>query len=101
VKSVIGIVRFGRARLLVLGVLRLAGIDTHAQTDPRPSWNDGSSKQAILGFGKSTTRQANPKFMPPEAHIAAFDQAGTAWVEQPMYMQVICCWSAGHRRQGP
>src|SRR6266699_1951945 len=25
---------------------------------------------------------------------------GFAWVEQPMYTQVIYCWSAGHRRQG-
>jgi len=36
-----------------------------------------------------TTDQANPKFVPPEARIAAFDQDGTTWVEQPMYAQVV------------
>ena len=47
------------------------------------------AKQAILEFVKVTTDQANPKFVPPEARIAAFDQDGTTWVEQPMYAQVV------------
>ena len=71
-------------------MLLLAGI-AHAQTDPLPSWNDGPAKQAILGFVQLTTDQASPKFVPPEARIAAFDQDGTTWVEQPMYTQVIYC----------
>src|SRR4029453_19367030 len=78
-------------RLLMLAALLLACIDAHAQTDPLPSWNDGSAKQAILEFVKAPTDQASPKFVPPAARIAAFDQDGTTWVEQPMYTQVIYC----------
>ena len=77
------------AWLLLLCALLLAGFDAHAQIDPLPSWNDGPAKQAILEFVKVTTDQANPKFVPPEARIAAFDQDGTTWVEQPMYAQVV------------
>src|SRR5213594_153235 len=79
------------AWLLLLCALLLAGFDAHAQIDPLPSWNDGPAKQAILEFVKTTTDQASPKFVPPEARIAAFDQDGTTWVEQPMYTQVIYC----------
>jgi phosphoglycolate phosphatase-like HAD superfamily hydrolase len=59
--------------------------------DPLPSWNDGPAKQAIIEFVKTTTDTASPKFVPPEARIAAFDQDGTTWVEQPMYTQVMYC----------
>jgi phosphoserine phosphatase len=59
--------------------------------DPLPSWNDGPAKQAILNFVKTTTDQASPKFVPPEARLATFDQDGTLWVEHPMYTQVVYC----------
>jgi len=63
-----------------------------AQTqDPLPSWNDGPAKQAILTFVKTTTDPASPKFVPPAARIATFDQDGTLWVEHPMYTQVRYC----------
>jgi phosphoglycolate phosphatase-like HAD superfamily hydrolase len=57
--------------------------------DPLPSWNDGPAKQAIIEFVKATTDTASQKFVPPEARIAAFDQDGTTWVEQPLYSQVM------------
>jgi hypothetical protein len=60
-----------------------------AQVDPLPSWNEGPTKTAILEFVKATTDSASPKFVPPEARIATFDQDGTTWVEQPMYTQVM------------
>ena len=81
-------VRFG---LLVLCGTLLTAVAAQAQTDPLPSWNDGPAKQAIVEFVKATTDQASPKFVPPAARIAAFDQDGTTWVEQPMYTQVIYC----------
>jgi hypothetical protein len=62
-----------------------------AQTDPLPSWNDGPAKKAIIEFVQATTDKSNPKFVPPEARIATFDQDGTTWVEQPMYTQVMYC----------
>jgi phosphoserine phosphatase len=59
--------------------------------DPLPSWNDGPAKQAILNFVKTTTDPASPKFVPPEARIATFDQDGTLWVSHPLYTQVVYC----------
>jgi phosphoserine phosphatase len=75
----------------VLGALLLVLARAHAQTDPLPSWNEGPAKQAIVEFVGATTDQGSPKFVPPEARIATFDQDGTLWVEQPMYTQVLYC----------
>jgi phosphoglycolate phosphatase-like HAD superfamily hydrolase len=58
-------------------------------SDPLPSWNGGPAKQAIITFVKETTTQGSPKFVEPEDRIAAFDQDGTTWVEQPWYAQVM------------
>jgi haloacid dehalogenase-like hydrolase len=55
------------------------------------SWNDGPAKQAIIDFVRATTEQGSPKFVPPEARIATFDQDGTLWVEHPIYSQVVYC----------
>ena len=60
-------------------------------TDPLPSWNDGSAKQAILDFVKATTDKSSADFVPSQERIATFDQDGTLWVEHPMYTQVIYC----------
>ena len=57
--------------------------------DPLPSWNDGSSKQAIVKFVAATTTAGNPAFVAPGSRFATFDQDGTLWVEQPMYTQLI------------
>lgn len=56
--------------------------------DPLPSWNDGASKRAIKEFVHTTTDPASPKFVPPAERIAAFDQDGTTWVEQPLYTEI-------------
>ncbi len=79
----------GLARTLALGLLLAFGVRAQAQTDPLPSWNDGPAKQAIVTFVKETTEQGSPSFVPPAERIAAFDQDGTTWVEQPMYAQVM------------
>jgi phosphoglycolate phosphatase-like HAD superfamily hydrolase len=76
--------------LLGAGVLLILAALAQAQ-DPLPSWNDGPAKQAILNFVKTTTDPASPKFVPPEARIATFDQDGTLWVSHPMYTQVVYC----------
>lgn len=71
--------------------LAFLGLQALAQSAPLPSWNDGPAKQAILDFVRETTDPASPKFVPPAERIATFDQDGTLWVEQPMYVQVIFC----------
>ncbi len=56
--------------------------------DPLPSWNDGDAKQAILSFVAAVTGEGSPDFVPPQQRIATFDNDGTLWVEQPMYVQL-------------
>ena len=58
-----------------------------AQTDPLPSWNDGAAKQAIVDFVNAVTREGSPDFVPVPERIATFDNDGTLWIEQPMYVQ--------------
>jgi len=57
--------------------------------DPLPSWNDGSTKQAILSFVKEVTHKSGPKYVEPEDRIATFDQDGTLWVSHPLYTQAM------------
>ncbi len=63
--------------------------DTQASRDPvLPSWHDGAARTAILSFVDRITREGGPGFVPPPARIAVFDNDGTLWSEQPMYVQV-------------
>ena len=57
-------------------------------TDPLPSWNDGATKTSITDFVARVTTQGGPDFVPPDQRIATFDNDGTLWVEQPMYVQL-------------
>ncbi len=59
-----------------------------AQVDPLPSWNDGRSKESIVSFVTAVTREGSPDLVPAPQRIAAFDNDGTLWVEQPMYAQL-------------
>jgi hypothetical protein len=63
----------------------LTGARAQAPANELASWNEGSAKQAIIDFVRSTTDRTSPKFVPPEERIATFDQDGTLWVEHPMY----------------
>jgi phosphoglycolate phosphatase-like HAD superfamily hydrolase len=47
------------------------------------SWNDTTTKQTILDFVKTTSDQNDPEYIPPAERVAAFDNDGTLWVEQP------------------
>ncbi|MGE0627559.1 MAG: HAD family hydrolase [Hyphomicrobiaceae bacterium] len=59
-----------------------------AQTGPLPSWNAGPHKDSILSFVADVTRGGSPDFIPPSQRIATFDNDGTLWCEQPMYVQL-------------
>ena len=56
--------------------------------DPLPSWNEGLTKKAIVDFVVRVTTEGDPKFVPVAERIAAFDNDGTLWCEQPTYVQV-------------
>ncbi len=58
-----------------------------AQT-PLPSWGEGPSRKAIVHFVEEVTRDNGPQFVPPAERIAVFDNDGTLWCEQPMYVQL-------------
>jgi phosphoglycolate phosphatase-like HAD superfamily hydrolase len=55
--------------------------------DPLSSWSDGSTKSVILNFISRVTKEGTPDFVPPAERIAAFDNDGTLWPEQPTYIQ--------------
>src|SRR6266481_4027429 len=59
-----------------------------AQSDPLPSWNDTAAKQAIIQFVGRVTTAGSADFVAPPDRIATFDNDGTLWVEQPMYVQL-------------
>jgi hypothetical protein len=67
--------------------LRSTSAVAQAQRDPLPSWNEGATKASILDFVARVTTQG-PFFVPAEQRIAPFDNDGTLWVEQPMYVQL-------------
>jgi hypothetical protein len=66
----------------------VVGFSASAQTDPLPSWNDGSAKTAITNFVVRVTTPGGPDFVPPSERIATFDNDGALWSEQPMYFQL-------------
>ena len=59
-----------------------------AQSDPLASWNDGATKQSITDFVRRIATQGGPDFVPVDQRIATFDNDGTLWLEQPMYVQL-------------
>jgi phosphoserine phosphatase len=75
-------------RLAVVLLLVLACPRPARAADPLPSWNDGNARKAILSFVARVTKIGGPAFVPPAERIAVFDNDGTLWSEQPMYVQL-------------
>ena len=48
-----------------------------------PSWNDTPIKEAIVEFVERSATESSAGFVEPADRIAAFDNDGTLWVEQP------------------
>jgi phosphoglycolate phosphatase-like HAD superfamily hydrolase len=74
-------------RLLVTILSFLAWTTAAAQV--LPSWNEGAAKQSIVDFVQAVTDTASKEFVPPEDRIATFDNDGTLWAEQPLYVQFV------------
>jgi phosphoglycolate phosphatase-like HAD superfamily hydrolase len=66
----------------------IAKQETEVKNDPLPSWNEGSSKKAMIDFVTKTTNEEGADFVPVADRIACFDNDGTLWSEQPMYFQM-------------
>src|ERR1700719_2162842 len=74
----------------VLGsILLIAATSKALADDPLPSWNNTAPKKAIVAFVEKVTKEGSPDFVPPGERIAAFDNDGTLWAEQPIYFQVF------------
>jgi len=57
--------------------------------DSLPSWNDTTSKKAIVAFVERVTKEGSPDFVPAPERIATFDNDGTLWAEKPVPFQVL------------
>lgn len=81
-------------RSILAGLLLSAAASSYpaafvsAQENPLPSWNDGQVKRALLDFVAAVTRDGSADFVPLPERIATFDNDGTLWCEQPMYVQL-------------
>ena len=74
----------------VLGSVLLIAATTKALADdPLPSWNNTAPKKAIVAFVEKVTKEGSPDFVRPGERIAAVDNDGTLWAEQPVYFQVF------------
>jgi hypothetical protein len=54
-----------------------------------PSWAEGATRDAIVAFVDRVTDPASPDFVPEAERIATFDNDGTLWAEQPVYVQIL------------
>ena len=78
-----------KSGLLTMAGLVLLGLQVRAADDPLPSWNEGPSKKAVLDFVVRVTKEGSPDFVPVADRIAVFDNDGTLWCEQPVYVQAV------------
>ena len=79
--------------LLLAGATLLSGCARGTTTGPAaapvlPSWSDGAARDALVAFVKDVTTEGGPHYVPPAERIAVFDNDGTLWSEQPMYVQL-------------
>jgi hypothetical protein len=72
----------------IFGAMLGCSFQASAQSDPLPSWNETPTKLAIVDFVGRVTKADGPNFVAPAERIATFDNDGTLWVEQPMYVQM-------------
>lgn len=70
-----------------IAAILLASLATAQAEDPLPSWNEGPTKRAIVAFVERVTNEKDVDFVPVAERIATFDNDGTLWCEQPMYVQ--------------
>jgi phosphoglycolate phosphatase-like HAD superfamily hydrolase len=74
-------------RATVAAPFAAAAAASNAEIDPLASWNDVTSKKAIVAFVERVTKEGSPDFVSVPERIAVFDNDGTLWGEQPMPVQ--------------
>ncbi|MHB2167387.1 HAD family hydrolase [Alsobacter sp. R-9] len=78
----------GRSIVAALAFTLFAGSAFAQARDVLSSWNEGPARQAIVAFVDAVTTAGSPDFVPPAERIAVFDNDGTLWPEQPLYVQL-------------
>ncbi|MBL8900126.1 MAG: haloacid dehalogenase-like hydrolase [Planctomycetes bacterium] len=68
--------------------LTFAALALGCAVDPLPTWADAEAKLQIVGFVERVTTRGSREFVAPAERIAVFDNDGTLWSEQPMYVQL-------------
>ena len=80
-------------RLVVSGSRGLAvlllTLSLSAFADDLPSWNEGTSRSAIIEFVESVTNPNHADFVSVDERVAVFDNDGTLWSEKPVYFQLL------------
>jgi hypothetical protein len=76
------------AQRLAILLLTLCAPNLARAEDPLPSWSEGSTKTALVEFVERVTKTDSKDFVAPCERIAVFDNDGTLWCEQPMYVQL-------------
>jgi hypothetical protein len=71
-----------------LSAILVAACTCWTRAQALPSWNDTASRAAIVAFVEQVTEEGGKGFVPPAERIAVFDNDGTLWAEQPMYVQL-------------
>jgi hypothetical protein len=76
--------------LTLLGGCERVGTTAAVPLDPPvlPSWSEGTTRDALVSFVEDVTTDGGPHYVPPAERIAVFDNDGTLWSEQPMYVQL-------------
>jgi hypothetical protein len=59
------------------------------KSDPLPSWNEGTTKAAILDYVEDVINPKSKNFIAIPDRIATFDNDGNLWSEQPAYFQLF------------
>src|SRR5450631_241706 len=77
-------------RFQIAAWLALACLGTSATwAQLLPSWNEGPAKQAIRKFVADVTWTGSQHLVPMEQRVAVFDNDGTLWAEQLLYIQIV------------
>lgn len=56
--------------------------------DPLATWNEGAAKLRIVAFVQAVSDPLGRDYVPPADRIAVFDNDGTLWSGQPVYVQL-------------
>jgi len=75
-------------QIVTFAILMVTLSPLAARADGLPSWNDGATKQAIVDFVSAVSAEESADYVAPGERVAVFDNDGTLWGEQPMYVQL-------------